>query len=586
MTPPPAANLLRLADLVLYRSVERNDAEQERLVGRLLLNYVACGDHAEVLTVFADTFPELDRILRQFKPGALTAVAQRAWSGRDPWAESALRAEAAARISALVTDPVWRACGLPSWYALVLRRLDPEADYPFVARTAEGEPRVQLSTASWRRLLPGFQGIEVEDDIADALLQCGVVRPDVRARGRLVHVPLYDAALLLDLFTLEELADRLIDPSWQFVRRLDGQTGALANAVVLPVEACTRMRGIARLVGRAPSVEDCAEACAQRLRDRGVDEPIVWPVVVDDTDCVATPTFQARILMAPAVVGEVAGRLSMTRPEYDCEATGYSPANGAFLIQAAELAYRDAGLIRAYTTAWGFVDADGKPTAAFFEDERLDAQAFAAFDAQKNVLLVAFRGTDSPTDLIADVRIDYEDGWICGGGQVFAGFHQQFVALLPMLRAYLERRGCIGPDPPKLLCAGHSLGGALAVLFTAWCMHNDIPVAQLYTAGQPRPGDAGFARRFERRLAETGTPFFRYVNGYDIIPFTPPHSIDVGTPVFIDRNGHVHDPRGKVPRSVSDYARRILYNLRDGLADHNNSLHLALIRKSYTGGEW
>ena len=105
MNTPNAATLLCLADLVLYRSVERNDAEQERLVGLLLLKYASHSDDPEVITAFAGTLPEFDRLLGQLDLSALTRAVARARAGDDPWAESTLHKETA------TTEPGCKSCG-------------------------------------------------------------------------------------------------------------------------------------------------------------------------------------------------------------------------------------------------------------------------------------------------------------------------------------------------------------------------------------------------------------------------------------------------------------------------------------------
>jgi Lipase (class 3) len=76
-----------------------------------------------------------------------------------------------------------------------------------------------------------------------------------------------------------------------------------------------------------------------------------------------------------------------------------------------------------------------------------------------------------------------------------------------------------------LYVTGHSLGGALAVLFAALLhedpVHNPLRdvLRGVYTFGQPMVGDADFARYAQRRFGEK---VFRYVYGRDIVPRLPP----------------------------------------------------------------
>lgn len=78
------------------------------------------------------------------------------------------------------------------------------------------------------------------------------------------------------------------------------------------------------------------------------------------------------------------------------------------------------------------------------------------------------------------------------------------------------------PPKRKLWVAGHSLGGALANLFSAQ-MVNDYPgsedaIGGVYTFGQPRVGDLQYAQFVNEKM---GQRFFRFVNGNDLIPRLP-----------------------------------------------------------------
>ena len=74
---------------------------------------------------------------------------------------------------------------------------------------------------------------------------------------------------------------------------------------------------------------------------------------------------------------------------------------------------------------------------------------------------------------------------------------------------------------------GHGLGGSLAVL-AAYRLAGEegLPIRGIYTFGQPKVGNMGFARRFGEVLAqaEDGSPLYRLVNDGDIVPrLKPPY---------------------------------------------------------------
>ena len=82
----------------------------------------------------------------------------------------------------------------------------------------------------------------------------------------------------------------------------------------------------------------------------------------------------------------------------------------------------------------------------------------------------------------------------------------------------------------KLYVTGHSLGGALATLFTAvrLYVHNDADesLGAVFTFGQPRVGNSNFARYMEQILCPRHCQghekkYFRVVFGSDIVPRVP-----------------------------------------------------------------
>lgn len=133
----------------------------------------------------------------------------------------------------------------------------------------------------------------------------------------------------------------------------------------------------------------------------------------------------------------------------------------------------------------------------------------------ENVIVVAFRGSSSVRDFITDAECAFMK---VDGGEVHSGFWVALMSIMAMLREKLH-----GMPMKPLIVTGHSLGGALAMLFGwRWDLAAKTgewqPVDSVYTFGQPRVGNAAFAASYDAAL---GARTWRVVDQEDVVPRVP-----------------------------------------------------------------
>jgi triacylglycerol lipase len=155
-------------------------------------------------------------------------------------------------------------------------------------------------------------------------------------------------------------------------------------------------------------------------------------------------------------------------------------------------------------------------------------------EVAENVLVVAFRGTASLHDFVTDldalkmrVAIPGPRWNRDGGGEAHRGFVE---ALGTIVFELIDQLGLgtgrsLNAVCPRIVLTGHSLGGALALLAAPMLRGaarrvwpEAEPIEAVYTFGQPRVGDARFARSYDSQF-KYGT--WRFVNEEDPVPRLP-----------------------------------------------------------------
>ncbi|KAK9670392.1 hypothetical protein RND81_13G198800 [Saponaria officinalis] len=229
----------------------------------------------------------------------------------------------------------------------------------------------------------------------------------------------------------------------------------------------------------------------------------------------------------------------------------------ALSMMAAKLAYENASFIKnTVTHHWNMEYVDFYDCYNEFQQEKT-TQAFMMLERneENDIIVLAFRGT-SPFDC-NDWSTDFDFSWL--KIDEIGKIHKGFMMALGLKKCYHEDNDELGDfygDWPnqikhdnnyplayysireklkilmsqnktaKLIITGHSLGGALAILFPAiLALHGEVEILDrleaIYTYGQPRVGNEKFGEFMKNKIKEHNIKYYRIVYGYDIVPKVP-----------------------------------------------------------------
>ena len=222
----------------------------------------------------------------------------------------------------------------------------------------------------------------------------------------------------------------------------------------------------------------------------------------------------------------------MTQLAFEAGRTEFSLVNSLACARTSLLAYGDAATVDSTATAWGFESA-----CAFARQPN-----YGIVLCGRELIVVAFRGTDEWADWLTNLNVLFKRSPL---GFVHRGFMKATDSFWPDLaRHVVERRD----HDQRVWITGHSLGGALALLAaTKLFVENNVPIAGLYTFGQPPVGTGAFCSKFEEQRP---FPMFRFINHTDAVSDLPILFRDhVGEVRYFDTSGALWE--GEPPWRVS-----------------------------------
>jgi triacylglycerol lipase len=192
----------------------------------------------------------------------------------------------------------------------------------------------------------------------------------------------------------------------------------------------------------------------------------------------------------------------------------YDKATARTLAAGAKAAYGDRDTMRAWAASIGCEMYE------LIEDRTTQTRVFAA--AGDQFAVVCFRGSVDLRNWLTNfdavrVAMPWDEADL-DGVEVHAGFLRALDSIWGEVEAAVAR---MAARARTVFFAGHSLGGALAMLAAARWAGRGCPVNHEighYSFGQPRVGNSAWAAWFNHRL---GGHSFRVIHSDDFVPRVP-----------------------------------------------------------------
>jgi len=205
---------------------------------------------------------------------------------------------------------------------------------------------------------------------------------------------------------------------------------------------------------------------------------------------------------------------------------------------------------------------------ARFENKSTDTQGIFG-EAFGNAWVVGFRGSEETglADWITDLKFIKQVFPYGESNNKKVKVHYGFINAYKSVRETVLAEAKKTPHK-RIICTGHSLGGALATLCALDIQYN-LPDKEVscYTYGSPKVGNGDFIASYNRRVPKT----YRFVNSADKVPLLPVGGYEhVGILQHIGRAG-----------AIAQEVSSVVDKLMDEIDDHFPVNYIKALREFF-----
>ena len=162
---------------------------------------------------------------------------------------------------------------------------------------------------------------------------------------------------------------------------------------------------------------------------------------------------------------------------------------------------------------------------------------YIAVDKTRSLTVLAFRGSESVRNFLADADFPTVPTDICSGCEADQGFYNSWLEARTGVMSALQSSAAANPSY-QVVVVGHSLGGAIAAIAAAE-LRDQGSNTDLYTYGQPRIGGSTISNYITNQNKGGN---FRVTHYDDPVPRLPPlllGFVHISPEYYIDTGNYV-----------------------------------------------